>query len=178
MSKHLAIAVLLSAVVCMAKTSIADDRSSKFSITTKRSEDNVEVETGNEKAIFSIHSPFGISNAVIERIDDKWPDAVTLRFHLKGLENLRLTNGKVTLEASVLSHDAKSSVRLWMDKNEDAPLDTTSPFWMEIRMFGSDGNPATQIPLKDGYFEMKFPKAFFDDNPKSITISWIDFYRR
>ena len=32
-------------------------------------------------------------------------------------------------------------------------------------------------PLKDGYFEMQLSKAFFEDNPKSITLNWIDFYR-
>ena len=48
---------------------------------------------------------------------------------------------------------------------------------MAIRMVGSDGKPAKDIPLKDGYFEMQLSKAFFEDNPKSITLHWIDFYR-
>ena len=34
------------------------------------------------------------------------------------------------------------------------------------------------LPLKDGYyFEMLLPKAFFEGNPKAITLNWIDFYR-
>ncbi len=44
-------------------------------------------------------------------------------------------------------------------------------------MVGKDGKPAKTIPLDDGYFEMQLPKALFEDNPKSITINWIDFYR-
>ena len=48
---------------------------------------------------------------------------------------------------------------------------------MSIRMVGGDGKPATAIPLKDGYFEMPLPTAFFEGNPKAITLSWIDFYR-
>ena len=60
---------------------------------------------------------------------------------------------------------------------EDSPLDAHSPYWMEILMFGGDGKPAKTIPLKDGYFEMQLPKAFFEDNPKSITVNWIDFSR-
>ena len=153
------------------------DNSTRFSITTKRSDDNVEFKVDDDKTVFTIRSPFGISSAEIERIDYKWPDIVMVRLYLKSLENLRITNGKVTLEASVSSHDTKSPVRLWMDKNEDAPLDAKSPFWMAIRMFGGDAAPANVIPLENGYFEMKLSKAFFDDNPKSITISWIDFYR-
>jgi hypothetical protein len=44
-------------------------------------------------------------------------------------------------------------------------------------MVGSDGKPAKTIQLKDGYFELQLPNAFFGGNPKSITLNWIDFYR-
>lgn len=37
--------------------------------------------------------------------------------------------------------------------------------------------PAKTIPLKDGYFDRRLPKEFFEGNPKSITVNWIDFYR-
>ena len=82
---------------------------------------------------------------------------------------------KITLEAAVSSQDGK--VRLWKDGKEDSPLDSKHPYWMEIRMVGKDGKPVKTIPLKDGYFEMQLPKALFEDNPKSITLNWIDFYR-
>ena len=48
---------------------------------------------------------------------------------------------------------------------------------MEIRMVGGDGKPAKVIPLKDGYFEMALPRAFFEGQPKSISLNWIDFFR-
>lgn len=155
-------------------TTTADD-SPPFKITTKRDNDRVEVKAEKDKTILSVHSPFGISNAVIERTGENWPEAVTLRLHLKGLENFQVTNGKVKLEASVSSQDGK--VRLWKDGKEDSPLDAKSPYWMEIRIVGSDGKPAKAIPLKDGYFEMQLPRAFFESNPKTITVNWIDFYR-
>ena len=66
---------------------------------------------------------------------------------------------------------------IWKDGKEDAPLDEKSPFWMDIRILTGDGKPAKELPLKDGYFEMALPKAFFEGNPKSITLNWIDFYR-
>lgn len=147
----------------------------KFKITTNRKNDRVVVKAEKDKVVFSVHSPFGISNAAIERTGENWPDGVVLRLHLNGLENFRVTNGRVKLEASVSSQDGK--VRLWKDGKEDAMLDAKSPHWMEIRMFGSDGKPAKAIPLKDGYFEMALPKAFFEGNPRSITVNWIDFYR-
>lgn len=157
-----------------ATTAIADD-TPPFKITTKRDKDRVVVKTVKDTVAFSVHSPFGISNAVIERADEKWPDAVVLRLHLKGLENFSVSNDKVKLEASVSSQDGR--VRLWKDGKEDTPLDAKSPYWMEIQMVGSDGKPAKTIPLKDGYFELQVPKAFFEGNPKSITLNWIDFYR-
>ena len=96
---------------------------------------------------------------------------------MKDPENFRASNGNVTLDAAVSSSDDRQRVRLWKEGKEDSPLDSKSPHWMTIRMVGSDGKPAMDIPLKDGYFEMLLPKVFFEDNPKSITINWIDFYR-
>ena len=96
---------------------------------------------------------------------------------MKDLENFRASNGNVTLDAAVLSSDDRQRVRLWKDDKEDMPLDSKSPYWMDIRMVGNDGKPAKDIPLKDGFFEMQLPKVFFEDNPKSITVNWIDFYR-
>ena len=48
---------------------------------------------------------------------------------------------------------------------------------MEIKILDSDGKPTKAIPLKDGSFEMQFPKKFFADNPKAFKVEWIDFYR-
>jgi hypothetical protein len=146
-----------------------------FRITTKRDDDKVTVEVENGKAIFSVQSPFGIGKAIIERNGNNWPNTVMLRLHLKGLEKFKFTNGKTTLEASVSSQDGE--VRLWKDGKEDSPLDSKHRYWMEIRIVGKDGTPMKAIPLKNGCFEMQLLKALFEDNPKSITLKWIDFYR-
>ena len=163
--------IVLSAIV---SNFIADD-TPPFKITTKRDNDKVVVKAEKDKVVISVQSPFEISHAVIERMETKWPDPVVLRLHLKGLENFQVTNDKMKLEASVSSQDSK--VRLWKNGKEESPLDAKSPYWMEVRMIGSDRRPATAIPLKDGYFEMVLPSVFLEDNPKSITVHWIDFYR-
>jgi hypothetical protein len=154
----------------------ADDGPS-FKVTTKRDDDRVKVNVEKDQAIFSVHSPFGISHAVIEREVEKWPDSVILQLHLKGLENFKITSDKAKLEGSASLQGGKPVARLWKDGKENAPLDAKSPFWMEIRILGHDDKPAKEIPLKDGYFEMSLPQAVFDGNPKSITVNWIDFYR-
>ena len=114
---------------------------------------------------------FGISQTVIERTHGTW----SLQLHLKGLENFKVSNDKVTPHSAVSSQDG--NVRLWKDGKEDSPLDSKSPYWLEIRRFDHDGKQAATIPLKDGYFEFQLPTALFEDNPKSITVNWIDFYR-
>jgi hypothetical protein len=166
----------LLALVVAATAALADD-TPPFKITTKRSDDGVEVKVEKDKAVFSVHSPFGISQAVIEHEREKWPDAVVLRLHLRGLENFRVSNGTVTLDAAVSSQGGRVTVRLWKDGAEDAPLDEKSPLWTDIRIVSSDGKPANELPLKNGYFEMTLPTAFFQGNPKSITLTWTDFYR-
>lgn len=172
MSRYLISGLL---VLAGAVTTATANDTPPFKITTKRENDRVDVNAAKDKVVFSVHSPFGISNAVIERTGEKWPDVVVLRLHLKGLESFRAMNDKLKLEASVSSQDGK--VQLWKDGREDSPLGANGLYWMEIRMFSGDGRPAKAIPLKDGYFEMALPKAFFEGNPKSLTSQWIDFYR-
>jgi hypothetical protein len=48
---------------------------------------------------------------------------------------------------------------------------------MEFKILDSDGEPTKAIPLKDGCIEMQLPKRFFEGNPKSFKVEWIDFYR-
>src|SRR5262249_32183456 len=107
---HFLIAGLLVLAVALTTAAAGDDREPPFKITTKRDDDRVEVKTEKDKVIFSVQSPFGISNAVIERKGEKWPDAVMLRLHLKGLENFKVTNGKVKLEGAASIQEGKPVV--------------------------------------------------------------------
>lgn len=144
-----------------------------YKITTKRADDSGTVTVEKERTLFAIKSPFGISQASIERTGAKWPDAIVLRLHLKGLENFQVTAGKVTLHAAV----GGGKVRVWRDGNENAPLDEKSPLWLAIRALTAEGKPTTEAPLRNGYFEVALPKALLEGNPKTLVVSWIDFYR-
>jgi hypothetical protein len=176
--RHILLSAGLLTVLPFAHDGVAArHRPAKFKITTKRQDDTVEVRADQDKAVFDVKCPFGISQVVIEREGEKWPGAVALRLHLKGLESFRASNGLVTVGAAVGIQEGKSKVRLWQDGKEDAALDEKSPLWADIRIVGGDGKPAKDLPLQDGYFEVALPKAFFEGNPKLITVSWIDFYR-
>ena len=78
------------------------EQAGRFKITFKRADDTVEVRVEKGRTVFAVKSPFGISQAVIERKDEKWPGAVVLRLHLKGLSRFRASNGKVTLDGFTL----------------------------------------------------------------------------
>jgi len=168
--------VLLIVNAVLSNTAVGGDGDKPmFKVTSKKSDDAVEVRADKDKTVYVIKSPSGISQTFIERTDEKWPEKMLFRLNLKGLESFRITNDKVKLEASVSSQNG--TVRLWKDGKENVLLDDKSPHWMEIRLICSDGKAVKEIPLKDGYFEMQLPQAFFEGNPKSITLNWIDFYR-
>ena len=117
-----------------------------------------------------------------ERSNLEWPEQVTIKLHLRGLESLKITNGHVTLQASLPSGVKRPNLRLSKDALETL-LNTKSPYWMDVRMFNSDAKPAESIPLNDGYFLIRLPKVLFESaepqgvTPTSISLSWIDFYR-
>ncbi len=172
MPEHLPIVAVIAVFISMGSTNTEEQQ---LRIASKRDDDRIAVKAKSDKTIISIHSPCGISQAVVKQADGNWPGIVMLRLHLQGLEAFKVTNGTVTLEAAVSSQDGK--VRLWMDGKEESPLDVKSAYWMEIRMVSNCGKPTTSIPLRDGCFEIQLPKSLFKDNPQSITVSWIDFYR-
>jgi hypothetical protein len=173
----LAVLLVLSRIALAGEGDTPQGQHARFKITTKRKDDAVEFRAEKDRAVFSVKSPFGISQAVIERQEAAWPKAVVLRLHLKGLESFRASSGKVMVDAAVSIHEGKTHVRLWQDGKEDTPLDEKSPLRMDIRIIGGDGKPARELPLQDGYFEVAMPRALFEGNPKSITVNWIDFYR-
>lgn len=155
-------------------TVLLEDASS-FKITTKRSDDRVEVKSEDDETLFVIRSPVGISNATIERTTEQWPDKVVIQLRLNGLESFKLSTDQSKLEASVSSQTGE--VRLWKEGKEGSPLDAKSLHWMEFKILGSDGEPTKAIPLKNGCFEMQLPKKIFEGNPKSFKLEWVDFYR-
>ena len=167
--------ILAMLVLTISVVACAVDETPPFKIETKRTDDRVEVKSENDKIIFDVRSPFGISRATIERTTEQWPEKVLIRLRLKGLENFNVSTEKLKLEASVSSQNGDA--RLWKDGKEDMLLDSKSPYWMEIRIIDSDGKPTKALPLKAGYIEMQLPKKLFEVNPKSIALNWVDFYR-
>ena len=174
---RLSIPLRLVLLLCLCGIVVAADAPAPFKITTKRADDKVKVEQRKDGVVFAIRSPIGISQATIQRTGDKWPDSVVLRLHLSGLEHLKIAAEKTELGVSVSSHEPETRVGVGTVGEEGQAVDTGSAFWMEVRRLDAHGKPTTAMPLKDGWFEMRLPGKLFADNPESMTLEWIDFYR-
>ncbi len=106
----LAILLVISGIALADDGAAPQDQPAKFKITTRRKDDSGEVRADGDMTLFGVKSPFGISRAVIGRQEGTWPKAVVLRLHLKGRSNLRISNGKVTLDAAVSIDEGKQKV--------------------------------------------------------------------
>jgi len=74
----LAVLLVLRRIPLAGDGDAPQDQPAMFKITTKRNDDSVEVKAEKDRAVFAVKSPFGISEAVIERQEDTWPKAVVL----------------------------------------------------------------------------------------------------
>jgi len=146
-------------------------------ILTQRADDRIETSFAEGLTTISIHSPAGISHASIQRNVAHWPQKLTLRLHLRGLEGLHIVSDQAELDLSISSHNCEQSAQFRKVLQQPQPLDATSPYWTEIRMVGKDGQRATTIPLPEGYFELELPQLLFAKNPEAVSVRWIDFYR-
>jgi hypothetical protein len=146
-------------------------------VTAKRDDDRVAAKVEKGVTVIDVRSAFGISGATVERAGDSWPEAITLRLHLTGLESFKATCGKAMLSGFVNGSNKSRPIRLTVGGKEP-PQGPDDPFFLDFKAVGKDGKPAQGLPLKDGYFEMRLPKAFLEGNTKSFKLEWVDWYRR
>lgn len=141
----------------------------------KNPDDQVDIQIENGAAQVDIQSPTGIGSVSFELVSGTMPGNITLRLHLTGLEQFRLTSAQDRISASVSSGDAlgiqNESI---LSSGTEAPLLPGHPLWMEIEIV-SDAEK--KIPLEEGYFEVTVPGEFIQNAGKSFEVEWIDFYR-
>lgn len=147
----------------------------QFTVTTKNSDDHVNIQHQNGVAFVDILSPTGIGAAAFELKSGVMPGKIVLRLHLQGLEEFRLTSSDESVEASVSSGDAPSIQQRIISAGSETPILPVHPFWMIIDVVAEQAEPA--IPLEAGYFEITLPQEFLEKAGDSFEIEWIDFYR-
>ncbi len=146
-------------------------------ITTHKEGDSVTAQARGDTMTYTIASPRGIGSASITPWKG-WAKKVVLRANLRGLESLAVSNGKVALHVSVQSHSGNRRLLSVKDGDGEKQVGQDSPYWMKIQVFDAKGKPVDGLPGEGGYFEMELPSVLLDGQPKSLTINWIDFYRR
>ncbi|QDV22574.1 hypothetical protein [Aureliella helgolandensis] len=146
-----------------------------FQFSAKRDNDRVEACVFEDKMVVSIRCPAGISSLAIERKTEQWPKSVVIQLRLKGLESFTVASDQLKLAVAVSSQNGE--VRTWLAGKEESPLDPNSSLRLKVHLLDKDSQPTKVIPLKDGLFQVQLPQRLFQDNPPSISMSWIDFYR-
>jgi acetyl esterase len=151
----------------------AEKQAAAFAITTKKPDDRIETKVGADSVVFDIRSRSGIGGATIAPQNGKWPATVVLRLHLGGLESFDVSNGKIKLAGSVLSHSGNTK-RLHLTEGGDGKEREAGT---EIKVLDAAGNSVQGLPGKDGCFEIALPKALLESQPPSLDVGWIDFFR-
>jgi hypothetical protein len=111
----------------------------------------IHISTVNNESMIEISSQSGIGSGVIRLIQGDWPDMVTARLYLKGLEGLTVSSEQIIIDKSALSVSA-------YDKNG--------------RLYEKK-----YLLNEKGYYEVKLPNKLFTDGAKEISLHWVDFYR-
>jgi hypothetical protein len=149
------------------------DVSTSFETTARRDDTRLRFVAEGNTTVIHVHSEFGIDRATIKRKSDQWPHSLVVRMHLKGLESLRVGNGRETINlrvSSTGSHDGFTSLSVG---GGELAIARGSPHWTRVQVVAGE----REIPLERGYFEIPLPTKFFDANPGQITLQWVDFYR-
>ena len=147
-----------------------------FIVITKNLEDKVSIRYENGTALIDIQSPTGIGSASFELDSGEMPDNMTLRLHLKGLEQFRLKSAQDQIAASISSAGAiQDESQTILSSGTETPLLPGHPLWMQIEIVSSRAEK--NIPLKEGYFEVSVPDKFLRNAGTTFEVEWIDFYR-
>jgi hypothetical protein len=147
-----------------------------FIVIPKNPEDYISVQYQNGTALIDIQSPTGIGSAAFELGSGNMPGNMTLRLHLKGLEQFRLTSAQDQIAASVSTGDPFNvENQTILSSGTESPLLPGHPLWMKIEIVSDQAEK--KIPLEDGYFEVTVPQEFIRNIEKTFEIEWIDFYR-
>jgi acetyl esterase/lipase len=142
-------------------------------ITTSKAEDRVEPRVEAGTLTLNIFSPSGIGRATITSPQGTWPERVQLRVHLAGLEHVEISNGSLRLTGEYSSHGAGPAEL----HSSEADVNTASKVEFPITARNATGQPVSELPGKDGYFEIGLPGEVLADQSKTLEVQWIDFYR-
>jgi len=126
----------------------------------------------------TVVSRSGIGGVAFARTTDRWPDRLDLRLHVTGLESVTVRANDVSLHGAASAQAGALRLRWWLDGAEDRPLADTDPRVPTVKPCDAAGRPTRDYPLPaGGSFLITLPPSLLRDQPRQLTLSWIDFYR-
>jgi hypothetical protein len=163
-----------------AACSIAPRGGIHFAVTPQKEDARITVHVEEDRAYLDIFSASGIGSADLEVTSQMMPSQIIMRFHLRGLEELRLSYHEAVITATLPSTKADEIRQTFNEAGAAStaarPLAPHHPQWMKIRIVPQAGAPAA-VPLQQGYIEVEVPQSFIAGGHRRVTIHWIDFYR-
>ncbi len=151
---------------------------------------NAAVSIENDRAVIDVTDRHGINGLNARLVGGEWPAEVVVRLPLRGLEQLWIRYGDLTISTGVSSSGAPSALTITV-VDEAGNAQSASPsadiYYPDIRAVTPDGTSAVgplatgdrpTIPLPEGSaFEITLPPHFLNEDYDSFSIQWIDFYR-
>lgn len=125
------------------------------------------------RVILNVKGGMGIGRATVERLSENWPSLIVLRLHFQGLEGLKIDTGTTLFSWAVPSSAGGLTLMSIRENGGRRRVARTDPNFAGVRLVAAK----PRIPLVDGYFEVTLPASVFSDNPGSVLIHWVDFYR-
>ncbi|MCL4859065.1 MAG: hypothetical protein KJZ93_06645 [Caldilineaceae bacterium] len=147
-------------------------------VAVARDDDRITWAVSEDRVRFDIYSTSGIGRATVHMVADPYPAQIVLRFHLRGLEELRFVYQTTVISVAVASIGERAvHQQVALGEGEAQTIAPDSPYWMKTTL-GMDqppsSNPGSSI---DGYVDVELPSNFLQGEETTFSIAWIDFFR-
>lgn len=147
-----------------------------FNTTVEGDGNVVQINTSGDPVVVDVHSPSGIGAATIDLLSSPAPANIIVRLHLRGLESFRLAFDHTVITAE-MSSDEHHSVfqQVELPDGGTRPIASDSPLWLDIQIVAT---PTSLAPSpQPSAFAIRMPHGLMNEQRRSFTIRWIDFYR-
>lgn len=128
----------------------------------KKTGDRADVGKSKDGALVTVHSATGIGGATLIRPEGGWPRRVIVRLDLKGMESLRIENG-----------------RLWSVTSLGG--ERRRPYWKTGQTRDTEATAAGHLEFSvtrfKGGVEVEIPRELLDTRAPVIKLEWVDFFR-
>jgi len=157
-------------------------RPAEFEIDGLAAGDRIDVRRAPGAVVLDVHSRRGMGRATVRPLSGGWPDTVRLRLYLRGLEGLEVSNGAVTLLGSISTPDLEVRVSRRLARGAAAtgerPLARGDALWMRMEVRGTAPGAPPRLQAPGAFVQVELPPALFADRRTSLSVGWIDYYRR